>query len=368
MKNLAYNKRTMIGLLTVTIFLSIYFTGCIGKNEEKSVTLIKLNGPAMMTSMEAGTIDAIIAWEPWPALAFSEGVGEYLTNSSEIWSHHPCCVLAADWNWYEEIGQERVDEILNYVTLAHLRATEWIAKALPKDSRNHSKLLNYAKELCGKDESVIELAIKNIDFDYNFDHAAINNYAERLMEYGLFDPSKWEESGYVSTAEYIDSTVDERYIDWAKEHKDDPNLSLTEEVSLRIGYLIADLHHLALFVAKEEGFYSDYNINVTLHDPFVNGAAEMQDGFKQNTIQVGYLGIAPAMIQGINANYFNKNDAKVKLIASVNYNGSALMVRKGSNINGIKDLAGKKVGIPGPGTVQYFLALIACEKSGIKAL
>ena len=365
MKSLTDNKRTAISLLIITIFL---FTGCTEKNEEKSVTLIKMGGATMMTSMAAGTIDAMICWEPWNSLVFSEGIGEYLVNSSEIWPHHPCCILAADYNWYEKVGEEKGDDILKRVALAHLRANEWIDEALPKDSENHSKLLTYAKELTGKNESVIELANRNIDFDYDLDLTGIKTYADKLMEYGLFESSKWEASGYVSTDAYINSIVERKYIGWAKEHEADTNLSLPEEISLRIGYLSADLHHLTLFVAKEEGFFSDCNISVTLHDPFVNGAAEMQDGFKQDTIDIGYLGIAPAMIQGINANDFGKNDARINVIASVNYDGTAIMVRKGIGINSVKDLAGKRLAYPGPGTVQHFLALTACEKSGIKAL
>jgi len=123
-------------------------------------------------------------------------------------------------------------------------------------------------------------------------------------------------------------------------------------------------------VAWKEGWFAELNITVDA-SPFTNGAFEMNDGFNQNSIDVGYLGIAPAMIYGINENEFTTssadyNDARINIFSGVNYNGSALVVPRNSDISSVKDLAGKNVGFPGAGTVQYFVILMAAEAHGVE--
>jgi len=130
---------------------------------------------------------------------------------------------------------------------------------------------------------------------------------------------------------------------------------------VRIGYLSKDLHQLALRVAIANGLFEREGINVDLVE-YGNGALEM-DGFLAGQIDMGYLGAAPAMLKRIN------QDILITLLASVNLEGSAIMVLKSEydagHVTSVADLAGKGVYQPGPSTVQNFLLRLALNQSGL---
>jgi NitT/TauT family transport system substrate-binding protein len=130
---------------------------------------------------------------------------------------------------------------------------------------------------------------------------------------------------------------------------------------VRIGYLQKDLHQLALRVAIENGLFAQEGINIELVQ-YSNGAAEM-DGFLAGQIDMGYLGVAPAMVKSINQNI------PITVLAAVNLEGSAIEVSKeeydAGHVTAIADLVGKGVYQPGPSTVQNFLLRLALNESGL---
>ncbi len=130
---------------------------------------------------------------------------------------------------------------------------------------------------------------------------------------------------------------------------------------VRIGYLNKDLHQLALRVAVVNGLFEREGITVQLEE-FGNGAYEM-DGFLAGEIDMGYLGAAPALVKSIN------QDIMITLLASVNLEGSAIMVSKAEydagRVTSISDLVGKEVLTPGSATVQNFLLRLALNQSGL---
>lgn len=130
---------------------------------------------------------------------------------------------------------------------------------------------------------------------------------------------------------------------------------------VRIGYLSKDLHQLALRVALEKGLFEREGLTVELVE-YGNGALEM-DGFLGGQIDMGYLGVAPAMVKRIN------QDILVTILAAVNLEGSAIMVSKEEfdtgHVTTIADLAGKGVYQPGPSSVQNFLLRLALNQSGL---
>ncbi len=65
--------------------------------------------------------------------------------------------------------------------------------------------------------------------------------------------------------------------------------------TVRIGYLLGDLHHLPFFVAQDKGFFKDEGINVQVVGPFDAGPAEM-DALAANQLDMGYVGISPAIL------------------------------------------------------------------------
>ena len=117
---------------------------------------------------------------------------------------------------------------------------------------------------------------------------------------------------------------------------------------VRIGYLQSDLHQLAVFVALEKGLFQQEGIDITIGGIFKAGPEEMT-AFASGELDIGYVGEAPATVAVAN------KVADVKIIAQVNLEGSAIMVRKGSGIKSLKDLVGKTVAVPGYAQVQDFL-------------
>ena len=130
---------------------------------------------------------------------------------------------------------------------------------------------------------------------------------------------------------------------------------------VRIGYLSQDLHQLALRVAVVNGWFEEEGITVELLT-YANGAYEM-DGFQSGQIDMGYLGVAPALIKSINAGI------NVTVLAAANSEGSSLEVLKSEydagHVTTMSDLAGKTIYHPGPATVQNFLLRLALNQSGM---
>ncbi len=128
-----------------------------------------------------------------------------------------------------------------------------------------------------------------------------------------------------------------------------------EEKPVRIGYLQSDIHQLACWVALEKGFYKKNGVTADVAGIFKAGPEEMS-AFAAGALDMGYVGEAPATTAVANG------VAKVKVLAQVNTEGSAIMVKKGSAIKTPRDLVGKTVAIPGRSTVQDFLLQKALRK------
>jgi NitT/TauT family transport system substrate-binding protein len=128
-----------------------------------------------------------------------------------------------------------------------------------------------------------------------------------------------------------------------------------EEKPIRIGYLQSDIHQLACWVAMEKGFYEKNGANAEVAGIFKAGPEQMS-AFAAGALDMGYVGEAPATTAVAN------RVAKATVMAQVNTEGSAIMVRKDSPIKKASDLAGKTVAIPGHSTVQDFLLQKALYK------
>jgi len=128
---------------------------------------------------------------------------------------------------------------------------------------------------------------------------------------------------------------------------------------VRMAYLIGDLHELAAPVAIEKGFFADEGVEMELVGKFRAGPEEMQ-AFASGDLDIGYLGEAPATTAVANG------AADVQVLAQLNLEGSAVVVRKDSKIKSVSDLKGKVVAIPGHSTVQDFLMNKALSAAGLK--
>jgi NitT/TauT family transport system substrate-binding protein len=131
-----------------------------------------------------------------------------------------------------------------------------------------------------------------------------------------------------------------------------------ESSPVRLAYLQSDLHHLPAFVALEKGFYQEAGVTVEVSGVFKAGP-EMMSGFAADSLDVGYVGLAPALVAAAN------KTAQIKVLSQVNKNGSALVVRKDAPYKNIPDLKNKIIAIPGHATIQDFLIRKALTDAGI---
>ncbi|MCU0578572.1 MAG: ABC transporter substrate-binding protein [Desulfobacterota bacterium] len=117
---------------------------------------------------------------------------------------------------------------------------------------------------------------------------------------------------------------------------------------IRIAYLQSDIHHLPCWVALEKGFYTREGLEVEVAGVFKAGP-ELMSAFAAGALDAGYVGEAPATTAAAN------RAARVVVLAQVNTEGSALVVKKDGPLQRFPDLSGKIVAIPGHATVQDFL-------------
>ncbi len=127
--------------------------------------------------------------------------------------------------------------------------------------------------------------------------------------------------------------------------------------TVRMGYLVGDIHQISCFVGRELELFeeeagSGYRFRYL---EYVNGPAQMNE-FMAGGLDAGYVGVVPALIA-------LSQGADLKIVASANLEGSALVARKG--IENVWGLNGKRVGTPGLGTIQDALLSMIENQTGI---
>jgi NitT/TauT family transport system substrate-binding protein len=262
-----------------------------------TVNVVIVKPPEMIAVMEKGEIDGFIAWEPYPGRAFSEG-HTLLVTSHDIWPHHPCCVVAVREQYYAENP-----DVTLAVLAAHVKATTFI--------REHpEEAIDIGVEFTGMPREVVAKAMETIEFVYEPNYEGIKEYVQALLD---MEYVSQDDVGDVDT--FLGGFINTDLI------QDAVTFVCTKQIdkTVRIGYLKADLHQLALFVAKKQGYFDEFGLNIELY-VFSAGPEEM-DAFGSQDIDMGYLGIAPATTKRLNLSI------PIIIIGGVNNEGSAIVVR-----------------------------------------
>ncbi len=332
-------------LLIIALILALAIPGCAQKSATSSnvIKVVKMSPRDMVEQLKLRKIDAFVAWEPFVSEAVVNGYGKIIATSHDIWPNHPCCVVAA------RKGVNR--SILIAVVWAHVKATRFI-----NNKKNWKLVVQYGANFTGMPKKVIEMALTRIKYVEFPNEKQFKKYYEWLKAEGYLTRTL-QQLGYKNETQFFNDFLYKGIYEYVKKKlEENPNwVPKKVNATVRIGYLTADLHQLAFYIALKRGYYKEVGLKV-IKKEYPNGVYEME-GFKLGQIDVGYLGSAPATLKRINDNI------PIRIIAGVNNEGSAIV---SWDANSIKQLAGKVVAIPGFGTVQDFLLRMAAREAGLR--
>ena len=140
--------------------------------DDKSLTIITIKPPEMISTLNSKQINAFIAWEPYPSMAITRGFGKILIFSKDIWQDHPCCVLIVSTEFIEN-NPSKVKSLLK----AHIKSINYI-------KNNFEDVVNIGVKYTGMDKKTIELAINNIQFDSQINFSKAIEYVQFLNKLG----------------------------------------------------------------------------------------------------------------------------------------------------------------------------------------
>lgn len=126
---------------------------------------------------------------------------------------------------------------------------------------------------------------------------------------------------------------------------------------VRIALLQNDIHHLAFWVALDQGLLTEGQ-DVEVVGLFRAGP-EIMSAFAAGALDMAYVGLAPSVTAVAN------NTAQIVVVSQANAVGSALVVGVDAPQETLADLTGKTIAVPGHATVQDFLIKQSLSAAGI---
>ncbi|MDD1773047.1 MAG: ABC transporter substrate-binding protein [Methanomassiliicoccales archaeon] len=344
-------------LVVVAIAITgIAAAGCLGGNTaEKTIYWSSVAPVNQKAAIEAGVVEGGVSWEPYVSDSLVDGTANLIKWSGDIWPHHPCCVIAVTKAFANQ-PEVRDNDLVARVIRAHIDATNWIIQAVEEQGANYSAMLAIGAEFSNRTNAVVESAVGHIEFGYAIGDdtkAWFANYTSMFADLGQITTL----GGYSNVSALVDGLVNTTYLEKALTVEPSDTILGT----VRLGFLLGDLHQFARVIAMDESLwggetlFEKYGVEITSPAPYGNGAFLM-DGFGRNEIDVGYLGAPPAILKRINA------DIQIEIVSLANSEGSAIIA--GDGITTFDDLNGKTVATPGPGSIQHLLLMFYSNEQG----
>jgi NitT/TauT family transport system substrate-binding protein len=131
---------------------------------------------------------------------------------------------------------------------------------------------------------------------------------------------------------------------------------------IQLGFTGA-IDYLAAFVAKDQGFFSKRNLDVSL--TYMPNGASIPPGLLGNSLQIGGIAV-PVVLQAKAGGFPIKIVAGASVTTKQNPNGW-VVARANSNIKGPRDLTGKRIGVPAVGSYYHVLLRHWLEDNGVTA-
>jgi NitT/TauT family transport system substrate-binding protein len=117
-----------------------------GIDPDSDVEIVAQGPIEQMESLKAKAIDAAFVPDPHPYVAVLGGYGKIAVNSSQIWPHHPCCVVLMS----EDLIKKHRDLAVKLIAL-HIVASEYAM-----DPKNKEDVVQILMKRLGIDRSQAE--------------------------------------------------------------------------------------------------------------------------------------------------------------------------------------------------------------------
>lgn len=342
-------------VVVVAAVAAYYYWPTDGGGTKKTVYWIGIPPKDQQASLVSGAVDGAVSWEPYCSDSIVAGDAHVLLWSGDIWPNHPCCVVAVKTSFLNEHP-----DLVARMVRAHIEADLWIQDALEHPGgTNYTLLMQMGSSFSARSVEVVEAATQHIKYSFELTPQVTDWFGNFTQMF--IDLNQTNLGSYASVDAFVNDLVDDSALSAALAVQ--PSNEIIGTVNL--GYLTGDLHQFARVVAMNStagggmSFYEKFGINVVAANPagYLNGGAVM-DAFAANAIDVGYLGVPPAILKKLNAG------TDVKVVALANSEGSAILARAG--IDSFADLENKVVATPGPSSIQHLLLLWYADQQGFQ--
>lgn len=361
----------VVAVAAILIVSGVLVSGVL--NPSKTTKTIKYTDVPPVNQqafIQQNKIDGGVSWEPYCSDSELNGTGHAILWSHDIWPNHPCCVIAVDNDFLTE-NPDTIKAMLK----AHIVANSWIADAIAnKDTlagaANYSLLLSLGAQFSNRNNSVVESSLDHMQLTYNVTDQTtdyLEQFTNAYVDSGLVKNDSLQKRGFASVDAFINDFVNTTYL--AQADAVQPVAPGTPLKEVRIGYLLGDLHQFARVVAESQdvlgtgiSIFETYGIKTVKPTGmpnlgYANGGAVMNAFATADTMDVGYLGAPPAIL-----NQLNNLQLNVKIVSLVNTEGSALIVK--NSVASVNDLNGLIIGEPGPSSIQFLMLLEIGKKYG----
>lgn len=344
----------VVGLVVVAAVAAYYYWPQDDTPPKKTVYWIGIPPIQQQSSLHDGSVDAAISWEPYCSDSIVAGDAHALAWSGDIWHNHPCCVVAVKTSFLNDNP-----DLVARMVRAHMEANLWILDALEHpDGANYTLLMQIGSAFSARNTTVVQAAVEHIKYSVELTPEVTDwfgNFTQMFIDLNQTSLG----GSYSSVDAFVTDLVDDSVLTAALAVQ--PSNEILGTVNL--GYLTGDLHQFARVVAMNstvgdgQTLYEKFGLNIVAANPggYLNGGAVM-DAFAGNAIDVGYLGVPPAILKKLNVG------TDIKVVALANGEGSAILATAG--IDSFADLNNKTIATPGPSSIQHLLLLYYADLQG----
>ena len=256
------------------------------------------------TETSSEILDGGILWEPQYSMIISNPMYQGMLLTNDMFSGHTCCVIAGS----TEFMKNNPDATVAFLA-AYVKAVDYVnAAKADRGSDEYGELVRICEKYTGLKESVIEDALFNVEFKFSDDNRSgsldnlvgdIASLESDLEAAGNISVSM-SSLGFDDSTEFAELLVQDSYLtnavsgDVAKP---------SGKRSVTVAAINGDIHQIAIRVAQELGYFSEYNLDVTV-GALGNGGAVALDilgGYSD----FAFLGAPPLTINVVNGGYLS---------------------------------------------------------------